>query len=502
MSEPTPEILTDGGPAEPATTIVPEDAAGHRKPSSKRRTAVIVGGVVGAGLVTAAGVALGMTLSGGGAQPEDVLPAGAVAYADVDFDPAAGQKVNAVRFFRSFPEVGTRLGSGDDLRSALVDLFAQGSSVDAATQIDPWVGDRAGVALMLTDGDLEPVAAIQTTDADKARAELPTLLGTDTGFAVVGDYVVLARTDAQAKQFADQGEQTPLAADPGFAQAVGGLGDGVASFFFDGSQLSDVTSVAGRPLPADFSVTSYEAAGQLGGIVRFDPKAVELLARSTGSAVAQGAQSESLVGTLPDTTLFAAGSAGTTKALQEQYSALVDQLDAVTGMSTEKMLQQQYDLRMPGDLFTLLGTDRVLAVDGAMSPMGLPDVGYRSLTDPGAAADLASRLDPLVRQWTSGLGAVVRPTSDGLVVATTPQYAQTLASGAGSLATTSAFRDALPDAAGASAMGYLDIDALQRLLKTFDPSAEPGGWDALRAVGFTATVNGDTANLRARLTLN
>ena len=129
MSEPTPEILTDGAPAEPATTIVPEDAAGHRKPSSRRRTAVVVGGVVGAGLVTAAGVALGMTLSGGGAQPEDVLPAGAVAYADVDFDPAAGQKVNAVRFFRSFPEVGTRLGSGDDLRSALVDLFTQGSSV-------------------------------------------------------------------------------------------------------------------------------------------------------------------------------------------------------------------------------------------------------------------------------------------------------------------------------------------------------------------------------------
>ena len=62
-----------------------------------RRTALVVG--AGAAVVVAAGAgwAVGTYLGGGGTQPEDVMPDTLVAFADVDLDPSAEQKLNLVR---------------------------------------------------------------------------------------------------------------------------------------------------------------------------------------------------------------------------------------------------------------------------------------------------------------------------------------------------------------------------------------------------------------------
>ncbi len=64
-------------------------------------------------------------LSGGGTQPEDVVPATALAYADVDFDPSAGQKVAILRFLRHFPEADVDGGDDADLRKELVELLVK-----------------------------------------------------------------------------------------------------------------------------------------------------------------------------------------------------------------------------------------------------------------------------------------------------------------------------------------------------------------------------------------
>ena len=65
------------------------------------------------------------SLSGGGAQPEDALPAGAVAFAKVDLDPSAGQKIDGFRFLRKFPALRERIPLDGDVREVLFDSFAE-----------------------------------------------------------------------------------------------------------------------------------------------------------------------------------------------------------------------------------------------------------------------------------------------------------------------------------------------------------------------------------------
>ena len=54
--------------------------------------------------VAAAGAVVGTALSGGGDQPEQHLPGSAVLFAKVDLDPAASQKIDALRFLRTLPD--------------------------------------------------------------------------------------------------------------------------------------------------------------------------------------------------------------------------------------------------------------------------------------------------------------------------------------------------------------------------------------------------------------
>jgi hypothetical protein len=512
-SGPTPEILTDAGSVTTgaAATVLPAGDVtepGHRSRSPRRRGLVIGGAVVGAALVCGAGLAVAAALSGGGTQPEDVLPAGVVAFADVDLDPPAGQKVNTVRFLRSFPQWKDVADSSADLRTTLVDALFGRSGIDPATQIDPWLGDRAGIALVRQGDNLDVVGVLQTTDTKQATSSLNTLLagqsdGTTVGFAVSGDYVVVARSAADAQRIVDAGAQHPLSADPTFTSALDGFGDGVASFYVDGGAAKGVSSVQGQPVPTQ-QLSQLTSLGLAAGIVRFDPDAVELLARSSGGTTkAVADRATTLVTSLPDTTIFALGSASDRASVAEGLDRLLRQVDAAAGMDTAAMVQRRFGVRLPQDAVTLLGDDRVVAVDGgsAAAATGMPSIGYRSVTDPAAAAELVRRLDPLVQQLTGGLGLVARPTADGLVVATTPQYAAALAAGDGGLGATSVFRDAVPDAGQAAAIGYLDLNRLAALMHVLSGDADTAALDPLSAVGLSVTVDGATTSYRLRVTL-
>ncbi|MGH3333638.1 MAG: DUF3352 domain-containing protein, partial [Nocardioidaceae bacterium] len=120
----------------------------------------LIGGLV-AGLVGGVafgGIAVGMFLSGGGTQPEDVLPADTIAFARIDLDPSAGQKLNAVRLLDKFPSLDAK---GDDLKATLLeDMFDDnpfGMKYD--TDIAPWIGDRAAVAVLPAPGTEDEVTA-------------------------------------------------------------------------------------------------------------------------------------------------------------------------------------------------------------------------------------------------------------------------------------------------------------------------------------------------------
>ena len=125
-----------------------------------------------------AGFAAGTVVGGGGTQPEDVLPDTVLAYADIDLDPAAEQKVNLIRLLGEFRGVEREYGSEPDLRTLAVDWLVNGSDLEGA-DVEAWVGDRAGFGLSwdLSTEALTPVAAVQVTDEQEAVADLRRALG-------------------------------------------------------------------------------------------------------------------------------------------------------------------------------------------------------------------------------------------------------------------------------------------------------------------------------------
>ena len=124
------------------------------KHSTKRF--LIVGAA--AGLVVAlagAGAYAWQKLDGGGKQPHDVLPSSVVAYARVDADPSASQKIAILRLVRKFPELAKELGIKDvdqDVRKPLLKDLVEGCDLDYDKDVEPWLGDRIGVAY---DGKLD-----------------------------------------------------------------------------------------------------------------------------------------------------------------------------------------------------------------------------------------------------------------------------------------------------------------------------------------------------------
>ena len=109
-------------------------------------------------------------LSGGGTQPHDVLPSTVVAYARIDADPSASQKIAILRLIRKFPELAKELGIKDvdqDIRKPLLEDLVGECDLDYDKDVEPWIGNRIGVAY---DSDLEtPIVAVQISDEGKAR---------------------------------------------------------------------------------------------------------------------------------------------------------------------------------------------------------------------------------------------------------------------------------------------------------------------------------------------
>src|SRR4051794_12129502 len=161
-------------------------------------------------LVAAVGTAVAVVGSvGGGEQPEDVLPSTSVAMVKVDLDPPFAQQKAVYDLSKKFPSVhADSVGSiKDDLLSS---LFYNESDLAYATDIKPWLGDRAAVAAVPSSNGFAPIAAIQYTDKEKATKALTRAQSKSTGpdsfafaFAFDGDYVIVANTKAEADRYAD-----------------------------------------------------------------------------------------------------------------------------------------------------------------------------------------------------------------------------------------------------------------------------------------------------------
>jgi hypothetical protein len=476
----------------------PSAGAGSRRP---RRAGLVVAAVLAVGLVGGA-VAYGVAqLSGGGAHPDAMVPSSALAIASVDLDPSAGQKIDALRFARAFPELKTRVGGGEDLRKAVFDAVSGPAGFAGAwDDVEPWLGERAAVAVLPAADPLDdpvPIVVLAVTDEDKARAGLPEAVPS-ASCQVVRSFAVCGNDRATvSRAVADAGTRS-LAQDRTYAGDLAALGDqGIVAAWASLDRLSaaapDLLSGL-RGVGGSLAGAGAQLKGRYVATARFDGPHLEVAGRAVGTG-APRTEGTTDVGTLPQDTLVALGIGDADTLVASAWQRV---RAAASGMGGEKAFDDQVSqlsatmgLTLPDDVTAAVG-DRLSV---AVGTGGTPRVAVRVT----GSSDSVERLRAAVERASGSTLATAR-SGEATVIATDQAYATAVAQGSG-LAGTERFDDAVPDADRAQAVLYLDVEGL---VAGYGPQlgVDAGTLQRLRpvsALGVTVRPDGDALDVRLRV---
>jgi hypothetical protein len=503
----------------------PEMDAPAKRPSRLRWVLSAVVVVLVAALIGGVTVAV-RGLSGGGSQPEDALPAGAIAFGKVDLDPPAGQKINAIRFLRKFPALKDKVGLNADLRESLFKGMAEGAGWDDLTfdkDVAPWLGQRIGVAAYPGGENDAPrmfgaagnvVVALQVTDEAKAKAGLQRLsaasdIGTDPGVVVRDGYALLAENQAAADKAAKDAANGVLADDADFRSDMAELGDGVAAAWVNMDAMGSLAGVAGFGLfgvGGGASTGAKGTGGRTSYVLRFDgDDALEVVGASTGSSSLK-APDKPLQGfnELPEDSVVAFGLAGGDKLVAGFFDSLRATFDdqaaggpegGFDGMVADA--ERELGIDLPDDLAVLLGSNLVAAMRDDQAGSTQLEVGARVTTDGPRAVALVDKINKATDAAGSDFPLERQLTDDGVVIASSKGQVALLLKNGG-LGDRDAVRKALPDVDGATVALWVDIRGLMRGFMGSDGGNE--NVDPIAGLGVTAKVADDgSATYRLRL---
>jgi hypothetical protein len=489
MTEQTPPPPPTEAPALVETPVAP---------ARRSRKGLVIGGIALVVVLALAGGAFAIyqKLDGGGPQPHDVLPASVVAYARVDLDPSAGQKIALLKLIRQFPDAAKEIGitsADQDVRELLVKeaLEQADCGLTYDKDVEPWLGNRLGLGL---DKDQTPLVAIQVTDEGKAEKGIKALFecaGEDASVAFLDGYAIVAEEQKGADAAVKAATTSPLADKKAFIDDNEDLGEqGVASVWADFSAVGEIPGLKDG-LAGALGAQGDAALDEVGtgaAALRVDGSTLEL-AGLTGLSKAYDLKAAP-IGTLPADTVAALSIGGIGDQIAAQYDALLDGFtsgfaSALGGPTapdpsiTEGMTPEEKDayekyfedspietpdprtfiaefesatgLKLPADLETLFGDGLTVAVGSANlervptlrgpDDVAALDVALQMTTDPAKAIDLAQRLAALASQ--AGIALSTAQTDDGAVIATNQDAADALGS-AGKLGDESAFESVMP----------------------------------------------------------
>lgn len=527
--------------------IPPAHAAPRR---SGRRTAMLAGSVLGLGSLAGAGAWAFLALNGGGPQPAEALPASTWAYVSVDFDPSAGQKVEAVKMLNKFPALEQELGLSpqDDLVERLVDRALEQSPCthfSYADDVKPWLGQRAALAAVSVADAQVPVAVLQVTDEQAADAGFRAIAscaahgdaedtsGVDTAWVVDNGWAYVAEDADRARQVVDAVASGTLAEDADFTswmQRVGERGiltayaapeagarmadlmdQGVAGLGVDEQGGSDLMPLGGMGEQMRTQLAKFPG---MAATLRFSDGGLELEAVGSvpdgnDAAALMGSGAGALASSLPDDTVAAVAGSVQPGWLQ----GFADQLSSAMGgegMTADDLfgeLESSTGLTLPEDVETLTGQAFALSVGGdfdadtfANSADGSDvPIGYTVRGDAGAIEAVLDKLRPQLGGEDTILGSTTQ--GDLVAIGPDPAYRDELVAGGG-LGDTATFRNVVPHADEASMVMYVDFDGASNWLAELaasDPSARENV-EPLSALGVSSWRDGDTAHSLVRLT--
>jgi hypothetical protein len=495
---PTPDFLIS-----PGATTLPEHPSRRRLP----RGLVAGAAALAMALVVGGAYAAGSYLSGGGTQPEQVLPTGAFAFVKVDLDPAANQKVAVYQLSRKFPDLFSAAGGSDRaLKDSVVAgmLDRLGSDISYERDIKPWLGDRVALAAYPRGKEgtgatlpVTPVLAIQYTDEGKMAAAMSKIAKSDDefGWATTQGYVVVSDGDAAAHALVRRGESSPLSDDDTFSHDVTALdGDQLAVAWVDIAGAAKASTslgptMFGAPALGLAGTGATATTGRAAFGVHADKDYLEVQGRTYGvSGGVAAEEGTGLAGSMPADSLAAVSATGLGKALTNAWSTFSGSGSDVFGLARAA---DELGLRLPDDFDAVFGTETAIGVSGDLGAS--PHVTIRSR---GGDADRAKAIADTVARRFLGSRAVVEKTSDGFVVGDDGATVRASAKGDESVGGTATYRRAVPDAARASVVAFIDLG---RVLDAAGDSEASSKLHALSAIGVTLGGRADAGEVRLRL---
>ncbi|GAA4563534.1 DUF3352 domain-containing protein [Planotetraspora kaengkrachanensis] len=437
-------------------------------------------------------------LNGGGTQPQDVLPGNAIAYLRLDLDPAANQKVALLAIGRKFPGIRDSL-SDDDPRKALFEAIKGDSpdlaKVDYAKDVEPWLGDRAGLAVLPPAGDgKDPdiAVAVQVKDEAAARDGIAKLGAEDEfGLAFRDGYAILAKTQAAADGYA---KAATLAQNAEFGGDTAAVGEpGVMSFWMNLGKLAAMSGAEAQGLNASTLESIKDT--RFAGALRFDDDYAELAAITRGGQPTQIDAQPVKIAELPASTVGAVSLSGLGDGFAKQWPTIQQAAQAnpdgqVFTKSLEQF-QQLYGLSIPDDVVTLLGKSLTIALDQEGLDGQQPNVGAVLTTDPVKAQGIVTKLEGILAGSGAPLRLATKPGDGQLVVASSPEYADKLST-KGTLGDSESFKLAVPEADKATYAMYVDLDKLEPLYLGGMKDDEKANVQVLRAAGLSGSYAGST----------
>jgi hypothetical protein len=500
--------------------------------------------------VLAAAAAIVVAGCGGGSDSSSSDPAsfaapGSLVYVEGELQPAGSVKSNTDAIAQTIAGVDN-LGEliVDELESSARD---DGEPFDFEKEVEPWLGERAGVAFKgLEDGDLtEPLIAIDTTDPSATQefvdnqskeGEDPyqdaSYEGVDfkvggseeNAIGVVGDSLVIAEDEAAFKAAVDASSGESLADEARFSDAFSAASDGsLADAYVDVGGLIDASEDGIDPQAQEAlksaGIDPSEATAVASVIPGTDQIEIDLSSDLGGEEAPSGDASE-LLGSMPADSFAAVSATGFSDRLKEA----VDELDAsgipsqgippnqlnstlkAMGIDLDKIASSLEDAAVfaTGSNEDSLGGALVLTSSSGEAAKTVANLGtlLRSTSTPGVtavtsngASGFSVRSDelgdkPLVvvaKEKRVAVGYGLAPALQGL----TGDNAETLAD-------TDAYKEAVSSLGSTPISAFVNGPAALRLAESLVPRSEEKFQEAkpyLKKIGYVALGTGSDDEL-------
>jgi Protein of unknown function (DUF3352) len=478
-----------------------------------------------------------------GSKVADVAPPGVPVFVEGTVRPSGELKSNT-------DAIAKRVGGIDNLGDYVVEKLEssageEGEPFDYATEVEPWLGERAGVFFERLEGN-EPTdggIVVESTDTQATQEFVDTQvkgskdpyhpdtykgvdyqLGGSEGKAigVVGDFLVVAEGAAVFKEVVEASEGESLAAEDTFAKAISAASDGsLADVYVDVGALIDQSGgqidPQVRQILRNAGIDPSEATAVASILPGTDSIEVDLSSDLAGEKPPSGNASD-LLGLLPSTSFAALATSGFGEQLQEA----LDSLDAEGIPGTIPPHQLKKGVKELGiDLEGLVGSLQdaaVFATGNSESSLG----GALVLTAKGSkASEAVERAVTLVRAFHVGGVSVLGGKASGfalhsaelgskpLVVAAeegrvaigygVPQTLLGLAAPTGkTLSDNPAYKEAVSALGGTAISGFVEGRSALRLADALVPASNSGFEEAkkyLRDIGYVGIGTGSEGEL-------